>query len=800
MKRISFLLVAALSATAPLVAQSYIPEYDNRDMKVSPKIPVVAYPFSIRDVQLLDGPFKEAMEADTRYLLEIEPDRLLSDYRVQSGLPVKAERYGGWEATRMRGPAVGFYLSACAMEYAVSRDRRFLEKVNYIVDELAACQTARRHAAGPGLIDMSGYVGAIPHEDTLWTEVSAGTIRSHGFDLNGAASPWYVVHKVMAGLLDAYYYCGNTRALQVEKGMADWTSTVIDHLSADILQKMLLCEYGGMNETLTNTYAVTGEKKYLDLSYKFYDKKILDSLSMGLDDLAGKHANTQVPKIIGSARRYELTADSRDRKIAEYFWSVVTGDYSYATGGSSDYEYFGAARKLNDELTDATTETCVTYNMLKLTRHLFAWHPSAALMDYYEKGLYNHILASQDHEDGMMCYYVSLRMGGHKVYSDRFNTFTCCVGTGMENHVKYGESIYSRGKDGSLYVNLFIPSRLSWKEKGLVIEQTTTLPADDKILLTVTASHPASFLLRIRKPQWAKQGAKVTINGVPQNNVRLGDDGYLQIERNWKNNDKISVAFPESFYTEQVPDNASRVALFYGPVLLAGVLGDKEPDPTKGIPVLVTQQQDPNKWVRKEDKDRLIFQTSSVGQPGDITLIPFNRTGKEFYSVYWDLFTPSAWTTEQKKYEEERKKTQELEDKTVDAFRVNEMQPERDHAFTGDSLHEGEDHGMKWRSTENGGYFSFAMKVDSAAAANALVCTYWGDEYHERERVFDIKIDGQTIATQDMSPFRQSKFYEVLYPIPAQLLKNKQTVIVKFEAHGRKGIGPVFGTIRMVRN
>ena len=807
MSRIYAILFAKLLMTGAAFSQSYVPVLNNAGFKISPRIDLKAYAFSIKDVRLLDGPFKQAMEADARYLLEIEPDRLLSEFRAHAGLKPKGEKYGGWESSGLAGHTLGHYLSACAMEYAATGDARFRDRVNYIVGELGVCQKARAALPGrPG--EMSGYIGAIPREDTLWAEVAAGRIRSHGFDLNGAWSPWYTVHKVMAGLLDAYLYCDNEEALRVERGMADWTGGIVGQLTDSVRQKMLLCEYGGMNDVLANTYAITGDKKYLDLSYKFYDKRILDSLSLGLDDLPGKHSNTQIPKIIGCARRYELTADGRDKNIADFFWSIIVGGHSYATGGNSDYEYLGQADKLNDELTDNTTETCNTYNMLKLTRHLFAWHPSAALMDYYEKALYNHILASQDHKDGMMCYFVPLRMGGHKEYSDSFNTFTCCVGSGMENHVKYGESIYSRGSDGSLYVNLFISSRLHWREKGVTIEQVSQIPADDRVALTITEARAGSrFAIRVRRPYWAGPGIGVFVNGVRQKRLRMSDDGYLVVDRVWKKGDKLVIRLPESFHTEAIPDNASRVALFYGPVLLAGELGDKEPDPVSGIPVLVAASGNPNRWIRRvaggsgaegSGGDSLVFRTVAVGQPGDVKLIPFNRTEKEYYSVYWDLFTPEGWAVQQEKYKEERIKAQELEARTIDRLRLGEMQPERDHSFTGENLHSGEAHGRQWRATEDGGYFSFVMKVDSAAA-NTLLCAYWGDDH--RGRLFDIQVDGQTIATQNLGSFRQSKFYEMAYPLPPELVRGKQTVTVRFVARSaQNGVGPVSGTIRMVRS
>jgi hypothetical protein len=294
------LATAGLAVTGHAVAQSYVPEsgHGGHRMAVSRVIPIRAFPFSIKEVRLLDGPFKEAMAADARYLLEIEPDRLLSDFRAHAGLKAKGERYGGWESSGLAGHTLGHYLSACSIYYAATGDEKFRDRVDYIVSELALCQKARVTGRGPG------YIGAIPNEDTLWAQVAAGRIRSHGFDLNGAWSPWYTVHKVMAGLLDAWLYCDSGPALEVEQGMADWVGTIVGQLSDSVRQKMLACEYGGMNEVLANMYAITGNKKYLDLSYKFHDHRILDSLSLGLDDLPGKHSNTQIPKIIGCARSY----------------------------------------------------------------------------------------------------------------------------------------------------------------------------------------------------------------------------------------------------------------------------------------------------------------------------------------------------------------------------------------------------------------------------------------------------------------------------------------------------------------
>ena len=764
-------------------AQSYVPELNDSRMAIKPKVDIKAYSFDLQDVQLLNSTFKQAMEKDAAYLLSIEPDRLLSGFRSHSGLKPKGALYEGWESSGLAGHTLGHYLSAISMYYASSRDPKFLERVNYIVKQLRECQLARK----------TGYVGAIPKEDTIWAEVAKGDIRSGGFDLNGGWSPWYTVHKVMAGLLDAYLYCHNQEALTVSKGIADWTGKTIKNLNDEQLQKMLLCEYGGMAETLTNLYAITGNAHYLELSYKFYDKRILDPLAEQKDILAGKHSNTQIPKIIASARRYELTGNRKDRSISTFFWEAITRDHSYATGGNSNYEYLGEPDKLNDKLTDNTTETCNTYNMLKLTRHLFAVNPSATLMDFYEKALYNHILASQDHKDGMMCYFIPLRMGGKKEYSTPFTTFTCCVGSGMENHVKYNESIYFRGNDGSLYVNLFIPSVLNWKEKGVTITQNSNLPADDKVDLTISTQKSSAFAVRIRKPRWATTYS-IKTNGAVQN-VFANEQGYLVVNRKWKNNDKIECSFGENIYTEAIPDNGNRKALFYGPVLLAGVLGNTEPDPLKGIPVFVTSQTDPNQWLQMIDPKSLEFQTRNIAQPADVKLIPFNQIANQYYSVYWDVFTPETWTVQQKAYQQELKKQQDLEAHTTDMIRLGEMQPERDHNFTGEHETTGEDHQKKWRSTEDGGFLSFEMKTD-ANVRNTLINTYWGMD--NRGRVFDILVDGAKIATEDLNKYKESKFYNISYEVPVELTKGKSKVTIKLLPKPGNSAGPVYGC-RMVK-
>jgi DUF1680 family protein len=764
-------------------SQSYVPEIGNPKVKMNPVVPIRAYSFHLREVQLLESPFKKAMEADVAYLRTIEPDRLLSDFRKHSGLAPKAKKYGGWESEGLAGHTLGHYLSACAMQYAVSGDQEFLKRVNYVVSELSECQQARK----------TGYIGAIPKEDTVFMEVSQGNIRSRGFDLNGAWSPWYTIHKIMAGLLDAYLYCNNFVALQVEEGMADWAGNTLKNLNDEQIQKMLLCEYGGMNEVLVNTYALTGSKKYLDLSYKFHDRKILDSLAVNVDVLPGKHSNTQIPKVIGTVRRYEVTGNSQDLATSHFFWNTVVQHHTYAPGGNSNYEYLSTRDELSNKLTDNTMETCNTYNMLKLTRHLFALNPLSSYMDFYERALYNHILASQNHNDGMMCYFVPLRMGTRKEFSEQFNTFTCCVGSGIENHVKYGESIYFKSKEGDLFVNLFIPSVLTWEEKGVQVTLQSNLPSDPVIKLTISSAKGTTMPIHIRVPNWVKGNPVVIVNGTDQKSSR-GASGYVTINRKWKNKDVIELQFPSTLYTMAMPDNPSRQAFFYGPVLLAGNLGAKEPDPMNGIPVFVTAHTNVDQWIKKNLNEPLTF-AARAGVPQEVKLQPFYSITNDHYSVYWDIFTPEKWAEQQKVYEADRKQKAEFDKQITDELRLGEMQPERDHNVTGEKTEAGELHTRKFRTAKNGGSFSFKMKV-APNLAHQLLCTYWGMD--NRGRTFDILVDGEKLATENLNNFKESKFYDIDYVIMPNQTKGKSEVTITFQAKPGNEAGPVYG-VKLVK-
>ena len=783
MKKLLFYFICSL----PLLsfAQSYIPVKNDARIKVKPVVPIKAYAFDLKDVKLLEGsPHKHAVQMDSAYLLLIDPNRLLHRFYKNAGLPTKGEVYGGWESEGLSGHTMGHYLSAISMMYASTGNIEFKKRVDYIVDELARCQAARK----------TGYVGAIPNEDSIFYKVSIGQIKSGGFDLNGGWSPWYTVHKLMAGLVDAYLYCNNIEALKVATHMADWVDHTLKNLNEEQLQKMLRCEFGGMNDVLANIYAITGNKKYLELSYKFYDDFVMKPLSQKTDPMPGKHSNTNVPKAIGSARQYELTGNESDKTIASFFWQTMVHHHTYVIGGNSNYEHCGNEDKLNDRLSDNTCETCNTYNMLKLTRHLFSWQPSIELGDYYERALYNHILASQNPESGMVCYFVPLRMGTKKQFSDSFNTFTCCVGTGMENHSKYAEGIYYDGADESLYVNLFIPSQLNWREKNTIITQQTNFPEDDDINFTVETKSPQAFALHIRKPHWATN-ASLLINDKAAS-IETDEDGFIIIKRTWKNNDKIQLTLSKSLYTESIPDNPNRIAILYGPLVLAGVLGDTMPDPLFGTPVLLTDDKNVNDWIKPVSNASLTFEMKDVGKPYDVKLIPFYKMYNQYYSVYWDYFTNQDWNQRQVEYEAEKKREKEIQERTIDVFRIGKMQPERDHNLkASDNSYVSDAIGVNGREARAGGFFSFEMKVDPSIK-NSLLLTYIGDD---KDRKFDILIEGTKIATEELTGGKSSKFYDKEYSIPKELIGNKTTITIRIEANYEKTAGRVFG-VRITRS
>ncbi|MDT8402755.1 MAG: glycoside hydrolase family 127 protein [Bacteroidales bacterium] len=753
------------------------------------KVDFRVLPFDLSQVKLLDGRFNHATELNKKILLDYEPDRFLSTFRMEAGLEPKAEHYGGWEdypRRNLNGHSLGHYMSALAMMYRTSGEEEFLERLNYIVDELKICQEA----------DGDGYIGALPGAKKVFEEeVAGGDIRSAGFDLNGYWAPFYIMHKILAGLNDAYLLTGNEKALEVAQNFAGWISGIVDPLNDEQLQKMLHCEHGGINESFAELYAITGDEKYLETARVFYHKAILDSLAAGLDVLPGKHGNTQIPKLIGLARLYELTGNSRDRETAEFFWDRVVNHHSYVTGGHGFNEYFGPADELNDRLGEGTTETCNVYNMLKLSRHLFKWTASAEVADYYERALFNHIHSSQHPGTGHVIYNLSLAMGGAKSYQDP-GYFTCCVGTGMENHAKYGRNIYFHN-DKELYISQYIASELKWEEKGLNLVMETSYPDEQGASITFNNEEVLDLTIYIRYPSWAERGIEIRVNG-KKKAVRQEPGSFVPVKGKWQSGDRIEIAIPFSLRLGSMPDNPDRLAIMYGPVVLAGDLGPED-DPqaydAMYVPVLVSGDRPPSEWLKPLKDEANNFIMDNVGRPRDVRLLPFYDMHDRRYTIYWDVFTEEEWDGKQEAYRLRAEELKELEGQTVDFVQPGEMQPERDHNFMDEGSRPVRFRGKAGRHTR-GGWFSFDMDM-LADAPVSLVVDYFGREIRNTD--FEILVNDRVIARESISR-NEGDFISISYPVPRELTVGKFRATVKFMApEARSEVGPVYG-VRIIRN
>jgi len=770
---------------------------DPPDLPVAPKVPdavaPLARPFPLRDVRLLDGPFRDAMVRDQQYLLALDPDRLLHNFRVTAGLPSAAAPLGGWEApdVELRGHTVGHYLSALALMYAGTGDARFKARGDQVVAELARIQ-----AAMPSRGFTPGYLSAFPEE--LIDRVEA---RQRVW------APYYTLHKLLAGLLDMHRLCGNAQALDVLVRKAAWVTRRVDRLPREKQQAMLMTEFGGMNEVLAELYAYTGDPVHLRLAKVFDHEVLFDQLARREDTLDGLHANTQIPKVIGAAREYELTDDARYRDIATYFWDRVANHRSYANGGHSDDEAFFPVDQFGRHLGAASSETCNTYNMLKLTRHLFGWAPSAATMDFYERGLYNHILASQDPATGMMIYYCPLKPGAFRTYSTPDASFWCCVGTGLENHAKYADTIYFHD-DRSLYVNLFVPSELTWRERGLVVRQETRFPAEETTRLRLTAERPARLGLRIRYPSWAGSGLAVTVNGRAED-VQAQPGSYVAVEREWRSGDTVEVRLPMGLRVEALPGEPSTVAVLYGPVLLAGDLGKdglaeaKRYGPsapqlgrlrTPVVPALVAPAGRVLAGIAPVAGRPLTFRTRGVGQPHDVTLVPFYAAADVRYTVYWKTYTPAEWDRHAADLAAEHARRLGIGARTIDVVDTGSDESEQAHAFRGEDAEETFLEGRRGRQARAGGrenrlgWFSYELGVVPEGPVT-LVCTYRGGE--GRRRVFDVAVDGETVATETLA-YHPTELLDAEYAVPERITRGKRRVTVTFRPRADAATGAVF--------
>jgi uncharacterized protein len=604
--------------------------------------------FPLRDVTLLDGPFKHARDLNIQTLLKYDEDRLIAPFRKEAGLPEKAKLFPNWEG--LDGHVGGHYLTALAMNYAATGNAECKKRMDYMIAELKACQEAN-NKNNPDW--AKGYVGGVPNSKLIWSTLQKGDFTA----FKAAWVPWYNVHKLYAGLRDAWLYTGNADAKSIFLKFCDWGLNITSSLNETQMQTMLNTEQGGMNEIFADAYQMTGDEKYLTAAKRFSHKLILDAMAADIDNLDNKHANTQVPKAVGFARIAELSHEKDFTEAGKYFWETVTGKRTVAFGGNSRREYFPPASSYIDFINEVQgPESCNTYNMLKLTEDLFRIDPSARYADYYEKALYNHILSTQHPEHGGYVYFTPLRPRHYRVYSAPNEGMWCCVGSGMENHGKYNQFIYTHRHD-SLYLNLFIASELDWKEKKVQIRQETSFPNEEKTKLKIT-SGSTQFKLMIRYPSWVKDGAlKISVNGNPVM-ITSHPSSYIAIERAWKAGDEILVTLPMHNSLEQLPNVPDYVAFMHGPILLGaktgtedlkGLIADDsrwghiasgEKLPVDQAPVIVETERSkiPDKLIAVKDKP-LTFTAPDMKMinPVNVVFEPFFRIHDARYMIYWQI-------------------------------------------------------------------------------------------------------------------------------------------------------------------
>jgi hypothetical protein len=757
---------------------------------VQPQPSLRAEFFPRADVRLLDGPFLDAQRRDTAYLLQLDPDRLLHTFRKNAGLPTTAKPLGGWEApeVELRGHTLGHYLTACALMYESTGDERLKQRALAIVAELARVQQALvKRGANPGYLSAfpETFFDRLERRENVW-------------------APYYTLHKILAGVLDVHRVTGDPTALEIARGMARWVAFRASRLSEAQWQALLETEFGGMQEALTELYRRTGDTAHLALARRFDHRAVFDPLARGEDRLDGLHANTQIPKAIGAALDCELTGDPRYCAVARTFWERVALHRSYVIGGHSEYEHFSPTRCLSCHLGVRTAETCNTYNILKLTRLLFELDADPSRLDFYERGLMNHILASQDPATGMVIYHLALKPGAWRTYATPEDSFWCCVGTGLENPARYGEAIYAR-QDDALLVNMFLASELTWREKGLTLRQETAFPDEGRTRLVLRLTQPTRFALRLRHPSWAAGALGVTVNGqaLP---VTSRPGTFASLEREWRDGDRVDVQLPMSLRIEAMPDDPSVVAFLYGPIVLAADLGSQGLDAsrrygpqapemadedTPAIPVLVASDSAEALKRVQPAAEPLAFRTAGLGRPADVELRPLFRLADRRYTVYFDLLNEAGLSRRRGRAEHEAQAVAALGVRTVDRVTPGDAKDEAAHALEQKNSEAGRFEGRLHRlAFWGGGDFSYQLRLP--ASGPVLVgFTCWGGE--SRHHTYEVIVDGEVIGTQKLFDDDPGNVLRVEMPIPERLTQGRERVRVGFRPVAIGGsIGAIF--------
>lgn len=775
----NFLAVAALCVPGFSAAQSVI--YPNE--------------FPLEDVKLLDGSFKDAMELNVNTLLKYDVDRLLAPYLKAAGLEPKGESFSNWDG--LDGHVGGHYLSALAIHYAATGDKRLKERMDYMLGQLALCAATRG----------DGYLGGVPGGDALWDEIrkgNPGKVWEYWV-------PWYNVHKMYAGLRDSWIYAGSKAGLNLFLDFCDWGIDVTKNLSDGKMEEMLGNEFGGIDEIYADAYALTGDKKYLEAAKRFTHHQLFDDLVKGVDNLDNRHANTQVPKVVGYQRIAELSGDSDYRKASEFFWETVVGNRSLSIGGNSRREHFASESDAKSYVDDREgPESCNTNNMLKLTEGLFRMNPDAKYADFYERALFNHILSTQHPEHGGYVYFTSARPGHYRVYSQPNSAMWCCVGTGMENHGKYGQFIYTHSSD-SIWVNLFIPSELKWNDRNVSITQSTEFPKNGSVKLTISGAEPGKFSLLLRHPGWCdKMTVKVNGKAIKE---KSSPSSYLALDRVWKDGDVVELDMPMKVTIEELNYLPDYVSILRGPIVMGARFDNGSPLPgliaddsrwahiahgplvsVFDTPLLIGKRSDLLKKLNRMQPagDGMKYTVPGLfdSKYGDIVLEPFYNIHDSRYMMYWLSMTPERYAQYVKTAQRDEEIRLALDRRTIDAVNTGEQQPEADHFMESRASVSGNFNGEAWRDASNGGFFSYRMKTGGKSDL-ILRVRYWGNETGSRK--FNILVDDEVLATEDISgKWNKDGFVDSEYAIPARLIDRKDAITVKFASEQGHTAGGVY--------
>lgn len=661
--------------------------------------------FDLKGVRLKEGPFKNAQDIDLKYILELNPDRLLAPYLIASGIPIKAERYGNWESIGLDGHIAGHYLSALAMMYASTGNTEVKKRLDYMISELDKCQQK----------NGNGYVGGIPQGKVFWDRIHNGDIDGSNFGLNNTWVPLYNIHKLFAGLYDTYHYTGNEKAKDIVIKLGDWFIELIRPLSEEQIQNILKTEHGGINESFADLYIITKDKKYLETAEKVSHLALLNPLEKKQDKLTGLHANTQIPKVIGFEKIGVLSGNKDMTDAAQFFWENVTQKRSVAFGGNSFAEHFNPTEDFSGMLkSNQGPETCNSYNMERLSKALFLDKNQVSYLDFYERTLYNHILSSQHPEKGGFVYFTPIRPNHYRVYSQPETSMWCCVGSGLENHSKYGELIYSH-TENDVFVNLFIPSTLDWKEKNISIEQTTKFPYQNSTDLVLKLKKSETFSMNIRCPEWA-ENFEISINGKIQK-IEAKPSTYVVLNRKWKSGDKISITFKTSTHLENLPDGSNWSAFVNGPIVLTAKTSNKDLDGLfaddsrmghvasgKYYPLDQAYEMigEKSAYIAKlKDLGNLHFRLDSL------ELQPFFEIHDARYQMYFQNYTKEQYKEKHALLKQQEIEALALEAKTIDKINCGEQQSEVDHGYKGEKSDSGYDDTKAWRSTRS--YISYQL-------------------------------------------------------------------------------------------